>query len=368
MAAKATRIEIAKPCLGEAEKRAVLEVLERGQLIHGERVAEFERRFAAAHGARYGVATSNGTTALTAALLAHEIGAGDEVIVPSFSFFATASSVIAAGAIPVFADIDPETFALSVERAEAAISSRTRAVMPVHLFGHPADLPRFASLCARRGLILLEDAAQAHLAAIEGRRVGSYGTTAFSFHPSKNMTTTEGGMVLTNDAGIAERLRMIRNQGRGAEPVHELLGYNFRMTEVAGAIGVAQLARLPELTERRARNARYYDESLVRVRTPTVRAGHRHVFQQYTVRIPEGADRDTALARLDAQGIGARIYYPIPIHRQPAMARRLAELGQSSPALPETERACREVLSLPVHPLLTDAELDRVVAVANSLW
>ncbi len=359
-------IAIACPYLGEEEQRAVLEVLASGQLVQGEQVAEFERRFAAAHGARHGVATSNGTTALTAALLAHEIGPGDEVIVPAFSFFATASAVVATGAVPRFADIDPETYALSVEAAEAAITPRTRAIMPVHLFGHPADLPRFAALCARRGLLLLEDAAQAHLAAIDGRHVGTWGTAAFSFHPSKNMTTTEGGMVLTSDDAVADRLRRIRNQGMSAPYRHEVMGFNLRMTNLCGAIGLCQLARLPRWTAQRERNADAYRARLERVGNPIVRPGCRHVFHQYTVRAPAGLDRDALVARLRERGIEARVYYPLGIHQQPAMRRRYAELGLPEASLPETERACREVLSLPVHPQLTPAQIETVIAEVNA--
>jgi perosamine synthetase len=360
-------IEIARPVLGDAEKQAVLEVLDSGQLVQGARVAEFERRFAAAHGARHGIATSSGSTALTVALLAHGIGPGDEVIVPSFSFFATASSVLATGARPVFADIEPETFTLSVHAADAALSPRTRAILPVHLYGHPAELPAFADLCARRGLALIEDAAQAHLAAIDGRCVGTWGTAAFSFHPSKNMTTTEGGMVLTNDDVLAERMRLLRNQGMRTRYLHELVGSNFRMTEVCGAIGLVQLGRLPELTAARARNAAHYDERLAGVRIPGTRPGVRHVFHQYTVRVPAGLDRDDVAARLRDRGIDARVYYPRGIHQQPALTSGRGDAGRDAPTLPETERACREVLSLPVHPRLTRTDLDRVVAELNGI-
>jgi len=359
-------IGIASPYVGEEERRAVLEVLASGQFIQGAQVAEFERRFAAAHGAGHGVATSNGTAALMAALLAHGIGPGDEVIVPAFSFFATASSVVATGAVPRFADIDPETYDLSVEAAEAAITPRTRAIMPVHLYGHPADMPRFAALAARRGLLLLEDAAQAHLAAIDGRHVGTWGTAAFSFHPTKNMTTTEGGMVLTNDDAVAKRLRMIRDQGRSAPYRHEVMGLNLRLTDLCGAIGLGQLARLGGWTEQRERNAAAYRGGLERVTHPTVRPGYRHVFHQYTIRVPAGGDRDAIAARLRARGIGVRIYYPLAIHQQPAMRRHYAELGLREPSLPETERACREVLSLPVHPRLTPAEIDAVIQEVNA--
>jgi dTDP-4-amino-4,6-dideoxygalactose transaminase len=356
------QVPIAKPFLGEEEKAAALEALSSGQLSQGPRVAEFERAFAAYHGAKHGVATSNGTTALTTALMAHEIGPGDEVIVPSFSFFATASCVLSVGATPVFADIDATTFCLDAAAAEAAITSRTRAIMPVHLYGLPADMMRFDALCRAKNLVLLEDAAQAHGAKIDGRSVGTFGTASFSFYPTKNMTTTEGGMVLTNDDAIAERLRMIRHQGMSTQYLHEVVGYNFRMTDPSAAIGLVQLKRLPGWQVKRNANAAFYDGALKSVRVPTVPPGREHVYHQYTVRVPEGVDRDAVLKRLNERGVGARVYYPLPIHRQPVFARR-PEYG--AVVLPATERATREVLSLPVHPSLTEEERAFVAAEVN---
>ncbi len=356
-------IEIAKPYIGEEEKKAVLAVLESGHLVQGSYVAMLEDRFAAAHGAKYAVATSSGTAALTAALLAHEISPGDEVIVPAFSFFASASSVMSVGARPVFADIEPDTYNLSVLAAEAAITPRTRAIMPVHLYGHPADMDRFQALCRSKGLVLVEDAAQAHAAAIGDRPVGTWGTAAFSFYATKNMTTTEGGMVLTSDVDVARRLRMIRNQGRNNQGLHEILGFNFRMTDICGAIGVQQLARLSDWTSLRIANAAYYSERLTRVQTPIVRKGCRHVFHQYTVRVPAGVNRDSMVQRLNHRGIGVRVYYPLPIYQQPAIRKIMTTAAEERP---EAERAAREVFSLPVHHQLTQMELDTVVQEVNA--
>jgi dTDP-4-amino-4,6-dideoxygalactose transaminase len=356
-------IPIARPFIGEEERQAVFDVLAGGQLSQGPKVEEFERAFASYQGARYGIATSNGTTALTAAMMAHDIGPGDEVIVPSFSFFATASCVLGVGATPVFADIDPATFCLSPDAAEAAITSRTKAIMPVHLYGQPADMPRFEALCARRSLVLFEDAAQAHGAAIGARRVGTWGTASFSFYPTKNMTTTEGGMVLTNDDQIARKLRMVRNQGMGSQYYHEVVGYNFRMTDVAAAIGCVQLKRLPGWTDIRIANADYFDRSLKRVVVPWRAPGATHVYHQYTVRVPSGVDRDQVVARLNQRGVGARVYYARPIHMQPVFEARDSYRGLR---LPETERAAREVLSLPVHPGLTADERDQVAREVNA--
>jgi perosamine synthetase len=355
-------IQIAQPMIGEEEEQAVLAVLRSGALVQGERVAAFERAFADYHGAAHGVAVNNGTAALVAALMAHGIGPGDEVILPAFSFFAAAAAVLSVGATPVFADIDPETFCLSPDAAAAAITARTAAILAIHLYGCPADLPRLEALCRRRGLLLLEDAAQAHGAAIAGRRVGTWGTAAFSFYPSKNMTTIEGGMVLTNDAAIARRLRMIRNHGADRPYTHELLGYNFRMNELTAALGTVQLGRLPAWNARRWQNACGYDRHLTGVITPVRPPGYEHVFHQYTVRIP--TDRDRAVRRLHTRGIEARVYYATPLHRQPLFRAQQADTRFD---LPETDRAAREVLSLPVHPALTADDLAHVIAEVNAL-
>lgn len=363
-AEKTMNIGIAKPFIGDAEKQAVMEVLNSGQLAQGAKVKAFEEQFAAYHQARHGIAVNNGTTSLIASLMAHEIGAGDEVIVPAFTFFATAASVLAVGARPVFADIEPDTFCLSPAAAEAAITERTRAIMPVHLYGQAADMPAFAALCEKYHLVLIEDAAQAHGAKIDDQFVGSWGTASFSFYPTKNMTTSEGGMILTNDDEIARRLRMIRNQGMNTQYYHEVLGYNFRMTDLSAAIGIAQLGRLPEWTEKRIDNADYFNETLQSVTVPPTRPGYRHVFHQYTVRVREGVSRDEAVKKLNERGIGARVYYPRPIHQQPVFQQMD---GYANVVLPETDKATREVFSLPVHPLLTDEEREYIMHEVNTL-
>lgn len=357
------KVAIARPYFGDEERQAVLTVLDSGQLAQGAWVERLERTFAELHGARYAVATSSGTTALTAALLAHGIGPGDEVIVPSFSFFATASSVLSVQARPVFVEVDPVSFTLSVEAARAAINSRTRAILAVHLFGHPADVPALRDLCQMHGLLLLEDAAQAHLAAIDGHPVGSSGTAAFSLYASKNATTGEGGLVLTDAADVCDRLRSIRNHGRSAPDRHDLLGFNFRMTDLCAAIGVPQLARLEGWTRTRADNAAFYGRELCGLTLPVVLPGRRHAFHQYTVRTPPGRSRDELVRALNARGIEARVYYPTPIHRQAVMQR----LGLGDASLPVTEELCRTVFSLPVHSQLTTSELAFVADEVNRL-
>jgi dTDP-4-amino-4,6-dideoxygalactose transaminase len=351
-------IPIARPFVGQEECDAVVEVLQSGGLAQGKRVAEFEEQFRELQGTRHAIAVNNGTTALIAALMAHGIGPGDEVIVPPFTFFATASAVFAVGARPVFADIDPLTFNLSVEATEATIGPKTKAIIPVHMYGQPARMEAFAQLADAHGLVLIEDAAQAHDAAIGERKVGAWGTAAFSFYPTKNMTTTEGGMLTTNDDEIARKLRMIRNQGMNTQYLHEVIGYNFRMTDLAAAIGLVQLTRLSAWTEQRRANAAFYDRRLSgHLAVPVVLPGYRHVYHQYTVRVG-ATSRDEITQKLNARGIGVRVYYPIPIHRQPAVSSRGGYEGVS---FPQAEQACREVFSLPVHPLLSEEEKETVV-------
>jgi len=359
-------IPISKPNLGEREVEAVSEVIRSGMIAQGAKVAEFEKRFAEYHGVKHAIAVNNGTSALQVALMAHDIGAGDEVIIPSFSFFATASAVLSVGARPVFADIDPATYNLDPSAAEAAITPKTKAMMPVHLYGHPADLPAFEALCHKHGLILLEDAAQAHGAQVGGRSVGTWGTAGFSFYPTKNITTSEGGMVTTQDDKIAEVARMIRNHGMSQQYLHERVGFNFRMTDIMAAIGLVQMDSLESWTAKRAANAAYYNARLKNVRTPVVCACKeaKHVFHQYTVRVPTGVNRDEAIKAIQARGVGVRVYYPLPIHQQPIFAKLG---GYEGLHLPETEKAAREVFSLPIHPLLTQAEQDAVIQVVNEV-
>jgi dTDP-4-amino-4,6-dideoxygalactose transaminase len=358
------KVAIAKPYIGPEETDAVVKVLASGQLAQGPTVAEFERVFAEYHGAKHGIAMSNGTTALTASLMAHDIGRDDEVIVPSFTFFATASSVLSVGAKPVFADIDPQTFCMDPASAAAMITKRTRAIMPVHLYGQPAPMEALSKLCADNGLVLLEDSAQAHGASIGSRKVGTWGTASFSFYPTKNMTTTEGGMVLTNDEEIARRLRIIRNQGMNQQYYHERLGYNLRMTDLCAAIGLVQIGRLPQWTTQRIANAAFYNANLRGLTTPVVRAGCTHVYHQYTVRLPANLDRDALCSKINERGVGVRVYYPMPIHRQPVFSA-LPEYQNLN--LPETEAATKAVFSLPVHPLLTEEERQFVVKQVNQV-
>ena len=362
-------IPIAKPLMGKEEKQAIIEVLESGQLAQGEKVAEFEERFAAFCGVKYAIATSSGTTALHTALLAYGIGPGDEVITTPFTFIASANSILFTGARPVFVDIEPETFNVDPNKVEDKVKalrarrSGLKAILPVHLFGHPCDMEAITDIAERYGPIVIEDACQAHGASINGRKVGTFGTGCFSFYPTKNITTGEGGMITTNDEKIAERARMIRQHGMRRRYYHEILGYNFRMTDIQAAIGLAQLGKLPRWTEQRIKNAAYLTERLrhlAHVVTPLVKEGCVHVFHQYTIRVK--GDRDGAVKSLKAKGVGVGIYYPLPVHRQPIYRK----LGYDD-KLPEAEGASREVLSLPVHPALGRDELDCIVEAVASL-
>jgi perosamine synthetase len=353
-------IPIAKPLIGDEEKRAVLEVLDSGILAQGPRVSAFEAAFAEMTGVKYAIATSSGTTALHVALLAHHIGQDDEVITSSFSFIASANTILYTGARPVFVDIEPKTFNLDPEKIEAAITPRTRAILPVHLFGLPANMDSIMAVAKKHRLLVIEDACQSHGAEYKGKRAGSFGTGAFSLYPTKNITSAEGGMITTDDATIAENCRVIRQHGMRRRYYHDELGFNFRMTDIHAAIGLAQLSKLERFNQARNANAEYLSKNLRGVIPPCVPTGSRHVFHQYTVRVPNGR-RDALLDHLKERGIGTGVYYPVPIHQQTFYTKALGY----DLCLPECERAAAEVLSLPVHPALSQSDLETIVAVMN---
>ena len=351
-------IPIARPQMGEEEKSRVWDAMASGSLAQGPRVREFEERFAEFIGARHAIATSSGTTALHLALLGHDIGPGDEVITVPFTFIASANSILYTGARPVFVDVDEHDFAMDVGKVEAAITPRTKAIMPVSLYGQPADMPAITAIADRHGLAVVEDACQAHGAAIGDRRSGTWGAGTFSFYPTKNMTTGEGGMLTTDDAELAERVRLLREHGMKVRYHHDVVGYNFRMTDIAAAIGLAQLPKLDGYNDRRREIAARYDRELRGVVTPTVRPGVTHVYHQYTIRVER---RDEFAERLKERGVGSAIYYPIPVHRQ----KPFVALGYGDEAYPVTDRLTEEVLSIPVHPSLSDDEVAQVIGAVN---
>lgn len=352
-------IPIASPQIGDEEKAAVMAVLGSGQLAQGPMVEAFEKEFALWCGVKHAVAVNSGTAALHLLMLAHGIGEGDEVITSPFTFVASANAVLFVGARPVFVDIEPLTYCLDPAKVEQAITPRTKAIMPVDLYGHPAAIPEIAEIAERHGLLVIEDACQAHGAAIGHRKAGALGVSAsFSFYPTKNMTTAEGGMVTTDDDAIAQKVGVLRQHGATHRYLHDVLGYNFRMTDISAAIGRTQLAKLDRFNERRRRNASVLDEGLAGVSgvtAPRERPGYRHVYHQYTVRI--AADRDRFANRLREEGVGTAVHYPIPVHAQPLYQ----ELGYRDVSLPLAEDAAAHVLSLPVHPALSDSDLDRIV-------
>jgi len=353
-------INMAKPIIGDEEKKAVLEVLDSGILAQGPRVATFEEGFAKLCGVKYAIATSSGTTALHLALLAHGIGEGDEVITSPFTFIASANSVLYVGGTPVFVDIDPRTFNMDDSKIEAAITPHTKAILPVYLYGMTCDMDAIMEIAKKYNLVVIEDACQAHAAEFKGKRAGSFGTGTFSFYPTKNMTSAEGGMITTNDDVIAEKCKVVRNHGMRRRYYHDELGYNFRMTDVHAAIGNAQLGKLDTHNARRAQNAAFYDAQLKGVKIPFVPEGYKHVYHQYTIRVP-GGKRDALREYLKENEIGTEVYYPVPIHKQGFYM----EMFGSHQVFPATEAAALEVLSIPVHPSLSQADLEKVAKTIN---
>lgn len=362
-------ISISQPYIGEAEKQAVLEVLESGMLVQGPRTALLEERFAAVCGTQYAIATSSGTTALHIALLAHRIGPGDEVITTPFTFAASVNSIIYTGARPVFVDIEADTFNINPALIEAAITPRTKALLPVHLYGYPCAMRSIMEIAERHNLAVIEDAAQAIGAEYDGQRVGGFGTGCFSLYATKNIMSGEGGMITTNDVELANRCRMLRSHGMQRRYYHDILGYNFRMSDLHAAIGVVQLERLGDFTSRRRANAAYFAAHLTSVMTPKVRPGYQHVWHQYTIRVmgkagvPAADARDAAVTQLTAAGVGTGVFYPVPVNKQ----AHLQQMGLGEAHVPVAEALAQEVISLPVHPQLTHAELETIVREVNQL-
>jgi perosamine synthetase len=361
-------IPISAVTLGEDEERLVLRVLRSGQLAQGPMVAELERRFADIVGTRHVVAVSNGTIALVAALQALGVGPGDEVLTSPFTFVATLNAILEAGATARFADIGPD-FTLDPAAVADRLTGRTRVLMPVHLYGLPADMPALAELADRNGVLVVEDAAQAHGARVAGRDVGSFGVGCFSFYATKNVTSGEGGAVSTDDDTLADRLRLLRNQGMRARYQYELPGHNYRMTDLQAAVALPQLDRLGTTTDARRRNAARLLDGLTGtpgLSLPAVPAGREHVWHQFTVRVtPEAAlDRDTLSAGLAERGVGSGVYYPRLVHDYPCYAADPRVIVEPTPV---AEAIAAEVLSLPVHPAVSDSDVDQVVAAVREL-
>ena len=361
------RIPIARPSIGPEEMEAVRRVMESGNVAQGEAVAAFEREFAEFARVKHAVAVNNGTAALHAALLAAGIGPGDEVIVPSFTFIATATSVSMCGAVPRCVDVDDRSFNLDPEAVEKAITPATRAVVGVHLFGQLCDVAAISGLCEEHNLAFIEDAAQAHGATFTGLPAGSFGDMGcFSSYATKNMTTGEGGMVTTGSDDLATALRLLVNHGQSRKYLHTRLGYNYRMTDIAAAMGRVQLGRLPAMNGARVEHARYLDSHLRRegILTPRRVAGFSHVYHQYVVQVmPEfPLTRDRLAAYLGEKGIGTAVHYPMPIHRQP-----LYDGVPPGGPCPVSERLAGTVLSLPVHPGVSGEDLAFIAETVNGV-
>jgi len=350
----------AKPLIGDEERAAVDRVLRSGMLAQGPEVKAFEEEFAAHFGlGRPCVAVNSGTSGQHLGLLSSGVKAGDEVIVPSFTFAATANSVALTGATPVFADIEPDHFCLDPAAVEAAITERTVGMMPVHLYGHPADMAALEAIAAKHNLQIFEDAAQAHGSSLGGRPVGTFGSFAmFSLYPTKNMTSGEGGMVSVANPEIERLMRLYRNQGMEVQYHNEVVGFNTRMTDIHAAIGRQQLKKVGGWTATRQANAAFLSANLRGVTTPPVAEGAVHVYHQYTIRVPEDRDGFATALREEYQ-VGSGMFYPVPNHRLKPFSVAVD--------LPATEQAARECLSLPVHPSLSQDDLERIVTAVNAL-
>ena len=355
-----------RAAIGPAIDEAVLRTLASGRFVLGPEVERLEADFAALCGVSHGVALASGTDALILALRALGVGPGDGVVTSPFTFFASAAAIAWIGARPLLADVDPDTGLLDPERAAAAIDARTRSILPVHLYGQMADMPAFRELADRRGLVLLEDAAQAHGAERAGTRCGQLGdAAAFSFYPTKNLGAAgEAGMVVVRDEALARRLRLLRDHGSGAKYEHDVLGTNARMHALQAAVLNVKLPRLAAWNERRRALAARYDAAFAgseRVRPLRRAPAALHVYHQYTVRLPGSAAREGVVAALAAAGVQSAVHYPRAVHLQ-AAAR---PWGYARGAFPAAERLAEEVLSLPVHPFLEDGEVDRVAALVQ---
>jgi dTDP-4-amino-4,6-dideoxygalactose transaminase len=355
-------ISIAKPYIGEEEKKFVLEVLDSGMLAQGPKVAALEEKFAAVCGVKHAIATTSGTTALHVALLAHDIGEGDEVITTPFTFIASANSILFTGAKPVFVDIEEDTFNIDPNLIEAVITPKTKAILPVHLYGYVCDMSAIQEIAEKHDLVIIEDACQAIGATYKGKAAGSFGTGTFSLYATKNVMSGEGGMITTDNEQIAEKCRLLRSHGMKVRYCHDMLGYNYRMSDLHAAIGLAQIGRLDKFTEKRKLNAQFLNKNITSVITPKVKPEYDHVWHQYTVRVDGDRDRDAAVKQLNEAGVGTGTFYPVPVHQQGYMKELVGDYH-----LPVSEKLAKQVISLPVHPQVSQADLEKIVTEVNRI-
>lgn len=361
-------VPIAEVILGDEEISAVEEVLRSGNLRAGRKCSEFERAFAAKVGAKYAISVSSGTAALHVACLA-TLRPGDEVIVPAFTFVATASVVAIVGATPVFADIHPKTYTVDIEDVQRKISPRTKALIPVHLYGNACDIDALKQVAAEHNLLLIWDAAQAHGTTYNGHDIGSFGDlVCYSFYPTKNMTTGEGGMITTNDSDLHEACRLIKSQGQPRKYYHTRLGLNYRMTDIAAAIGLVQLDRLDGSVQKRQANAAFLNKALgdiEAIQTPYVPPNVNHSFHQYTITLDLDSlncTRNEFVDAMKAEGVETGVHYSLPLHQQPIFKDTAPHNG-----LRNSERAAQSVVSLPVHPYLSSDDLEHVVQAVHAV-
>lgn len=356
-------IPINLPKIGEEEIEAVVSVMRSGMLTSGlgagPKVLEFERNYAEFAGVKHAIAVNTGTAALHAALMAVGIKAGDEVILPSFTFVATAEAVVLAGGKPVFTDIDPKTYTLAPAVVEKAITKKTKAIVPVDLYGLPADIKPIREIAARQNIAIVEDCAQSHGAIYEGKPAGALADIAcWSLYAAKNIGTGEGGVVTTDNDDLAEKVRMVRTHGEKVKYTSIMLGTNYRMTEIQAAIGVVQLKRLPDFFAKRFRNAQRLTKNLRNTETitlPPKLENREPSWYLYTIRIDDVTEdkRNSIIKQMHDKGIGAEAYYPTPIHQMPYYKQTFGDFN-----LPETEKAANQVISLPIHPGVTEEQID----------
>jgi perosamine synthetase len=355
--------------LGPEAERLVVEVIRSGMIAQGPLVERFERSFAELIGARHAIAVNNGTTALVAALQVLDLAPGDEVITSPFTFVATLNAILEAGATARFVDIREDDFCLDADQLDAAVTERTKAVIPVHLYGQCADMPKIVEIVQRRGLHLVEDAAQAHGATIDGRAAGTFGLGCFSFYGTKNLTTGEGGIITTNNDAVADRLRVLRNQGMRRRYEYEMAGHNYRLTDLQAALVLPQLAEYAETLRRRRANAAALSAGLADIaglRTPQQLDGREHVWHQYTVLLTDAApvDREEFLAKLAEAGVGAGIYYPRVVFDYDCYRDHPRVVAEP---MPVAQRVTQQCVSLPVHQYLTDSDIETIISVVRQV-
>jgi perosamine synthetase len=362
------KIPIAKPNLGKEEIAAVKDVIESGILVAGPKTKEFEKKFSEYIGVKHAIAVTNGTIALDVTLKALKINPGDEVITSAFSFVSSGNCILFQNAKPVFADIDSKTYNIDPQDVVEKITSKTKAIIPVHTFGQPANMKALKEIAQDKKLALVEDSAQSHGAEYNKQKTGSIGDVGcFSFYATKNITTGEGGIITTNNQKLADKARLLINHGQDRKYHHEILGYNYRMTEICAAIGIVQLRKLDQFNAIRKENAQLLTQGIHKLHgltTPHLEKDANHVFHQYVLKVEENypIDRDELANFLIQRGIGIAIHYPLPIYKQPLYIRK----GFGRSMCPNAEEACKRVLSLPVHPLVNKEDIKYMLEVLKS--